>query len=122
MNIFVIAFLLISSCAIHAESFTVPKKKQSTGVLKEACGDLLFDALKLSPSISKHNADVQTLSMNMVPSMLEGTFFSSMNKAELDACCIELQRFYDRQETINALLEEQCVFLRKLEAKNKKKQ
>lgn len=121
MNICMMVFLLVSFCTMHAESFTVPKKKQSTGALKEHCGDLLFDALKLTPDMSKHNADMQKLSMEMVPSMLEGTFFSSMNNIELDLCCKDLQRFYDRQETINALLEEQCAFLRKLEAKNKKK-
>ncbi|MFI5333438.1 MAG: hypothetical protein ACHQVS_05055 [Candidatus Babeliales bacterium] len=112
----------VLSGTLCAESFVLPKKKQSTHTLKENCNDLLFEALKLSPKISKHNADVQQLSMNMVPSMLEGTFFSSMSTVELDVCCKELQRFYERQEMINALLEEQCALLRKLEAHSKKKQ
>jgi hypothetical protein len=116
--IFCVTFL---SSVVHAESFVLPKKKQSTNTLKENCNDLLFEALKLSPKISKHNADVQQLSMNMVPSMLEGTFFSSMSKSELDMCCKELQRFYERQETINVLLEEQCRLLRTLEVQSKRK-
>jgi hypothetical protein len=128
MDGFYVRSMLVVLCvaagnhALHAEEFTLPKKKQSTRVVKENCNDLLFEALKLSPQISKHNADVQQLSMNMVPSMLEGTFFSSMSKVELDECCKELQRFYARQEKINALLEEQCALLHKLEAHHKKKQ
>lgn len=116
--------VLMVSGGMYAESFVLPKAKtkQSTRTLKEECNDLLFEALKLSPKISKHNADVQQLSMNMVPSMLEGAFFSSMSKIELDVCCKELQRFYARQETIKALLEEQCALLRKLEVQSKRKQ
>ena len=106
---------------LYAQEFTLPKKKQSTRAVKENCNDLLFEALKVSPSISKHNADVQQLGMDMVPSMLEGTFFSSMSKAELDACCKELESFYARQEKINVLLEEQCAVLRKLKGSCKAK-
>lgn len=117
MRIWCLVMSLLATSAVYAESFVLPKKKQSTRNAKESCNDLLFDALKISPSLSKHNADVQLLGLDLAFAMLDGSFFSGMSKAEVENCCNELTAFYLRQEKINALLEEQRTVLRQLKKK-----
>lgn len=115
-----LVFGVACSAHVHAESPFVVSSKQnklSKGVLKDSCNDLLFETLKLSPSMSMYNARLQQLGLDLVPAMLEGTFFSAMSTTELDACCKELRVVLDRQEKINALLEEQCLNLRALKKK-----
>jgi DNA-binding protein Fis len=109
-----IGILLCLFLCVQADEFVVPKKKNvSTSQAKQRCADSVIEALKLTPITSQLNASIQTEAFDMVLAMAEDDFFERGTKQDINNECAAYEQFVARQETINALLEQQTAFLKR---------
>ncbi len=118
------AGLLISCFFFATDQFVIKKKKKkiSVATLKEQCCQSCGDVLRFFPKILKEIAEIQSLELDAVYDLLEGSkdfFFAHANKEQLQELLTAVQVFEQKMHTMHTIAHEHKKYLQKVLVKGK---